>query len=92
MTLDPMRRPTTWGPFSSNTGPRSKARAAGYDLSMSEIRDRSKGKANKLKGKAKSGAGKATGNPGLRDSGERDQAKGMAQGLKGRFKGWLARR
>lgn len=64
----------------------------GYFVSMSEIRDRSKGKANKFKGKAKSGAGKVTGNPGLRDSGERDQAKGMAQGLKGRFKGWLARR
>ena len=54
-------------------------------MSMSEIRDRSKGKANKLKGKAKSGAGKLTGDPGLRDSGERDQAKGMGQGLKGRF-------
>jgi uncharacterized protein YjbJ (UPF0337 family) len=59
---------------------------------MTEIEDRSKGKANELKGQAKEGAARVTGDPGLRAEGERDQAKGQAQGLMGRFKGWLARR
>ena len=59
---------------------------------MSEIEDRSKGKANELKGEVKEGAGRVTGDPGLRAEGERDQAKGKAQGFMGRVKGWFARR
>jgi uncharacterized protein YjbJ (UPF0337 family) len=59
---------------------------------MSEIEDRSKGKANELKGEVKEGVGRATGDPGLRAEGERDQAKGQAQGFMGKVKGWFARR
>ena len=33
---------------------------------MTEMRDRSKGKGNELKGKAKEAAGRTTGDPGLR--------------------------
>ena len=59
---------------------------------MSGLEDRGKGKAGELKGKAKSRFGKATGDPGMRASGERDQVRGKAQGWMGKLKSMLARR
>ena len=59
---------------------------------MSGIEDRARGEGTELKGKAKETAGRATGDPGLRASGEADQAKGKGQSLLGRFKTFLARR
>jgi uncharacterized protein YjbJ (UPF0337 family) len=56
------------------------------------MEDRAKGAGNELGGKAKEGAGRATGDPGLRASGERQQVKGKAQGLLGRVKTFFARR
>ena len=59
---------------------------------MSGLGDRAKGKAEELKGDAKTGVGKASGDPGLRAEGEADRMRGKGQGLGGRLKTFLARR
>lgn len=45
----------------------------------SSTRDKAEGSANQIKGKAKEEAGKAVGNPNLRDEGRADQAAGKVQ-------------
>jgi uncharacterized protein YjbJ (UPF0337 family) len=59
---------------------------------MSGLEDKAKGAGTELKGEAKEAAGRVSGDPSLRASGEADQAKGKAQGLIGRLKTFLARR
>jgi uncharacterized protein YjbJ (UPF0337 family) len=45
----------------------------------SSTKDKAEGGTNQLKGKAKEQAGKAVGNPNLRDEGRADQAAGKVQ-------------
>lgn len=45
----------------------------------SSTQDKAQGRANQLKGKVKEQAGKAVGNPNLRDEGSADQAAGKVQ-------------
>ena len=57
------------------------------EIVMGEIKDKAKGAANEAVGRVKQAAGKAAGNPNLRNEGSVQEAKGQLQKAKGAIKG-----
>jgi uncharacterized protein YjbJ (UPF0337 family) len=54
------------------------------EISMSDVTDKAKGKANEWKGKAEQEYGKQTGDEETQAKGERDELKGKGQQFKGK--------